>query len=84
LEEALVMAGENGRPHQAPLVRALRKHPSYWTRPPDELFQAGNLDRPNQESHLVDIDATLASGDDETSTDDNPNYFNAGHSILLE
>lgn len=33
LEEALCMAGENGRPHQAALVRALRKHPSYWTRP---------------------------------------------------
>jgi hypothetical protein len=83
LEEALVMAGENGRPHQAPLVRALRKHPSYWTRPPKELFQTSNLDAP-QESHLVDIDVTLASNDDETSLDDNPRYFNAGHSLLIE
>ena len=84
LEEALVMAGENGRPHQAPLVRALRKHPNYWTTIPQHLFDMGNLDRPSQEANLVDIDVTLASGDDETSTDDNPKYFNAGHSILLE
>jgi len=30
LEEALVMAGENGRVNQVGLVRALRRHPSYW------------------------------------------------------
>ena len=30
LEEALVMAGENGRANQAGLVRALRKNPNYW------------------------------------------------------
>ena len=30
LEEALVMAGENGRTNQAGLVRALRKNPNYW------------------------------------------------------
>ena len=30
LEEALVMAGENGRPHQVALVRALRRPPGYW------------------------------------------------------
>ena len=85
LEEALVMAGENGRPHQAPLVRALRKHPSYWTRPPKELFQANNLEEKGRKQHLVDMDITLASSnDDETSVDDNPNYFNAGHSVLIE
>lgn len=84
LEEALVMAGENGRPHQAPLVRALRKHPSYWTRPPKELFQTGGLDQAHSGMHLVDIDDTVASNDDETSMDDNPRYFNAGHSLLLE
>mmetsp|Transcript_38950 Transcript_38950/g.58512 ORF Transcript_38950/g.58512 Transcript_38950/m.58512 type:complete len:922 (-) Transcript_38950:312-3077(-) len=37
LEEALVMAGENGRQHQIELVRALRKHPDYWARPPVEM-----------------------------------------------
>lgn len=77
------MAGENGRPHQAPLVRALRKHPSYWTRPPKELFQTANLDMPNLGSNLVDMDDTVASNDDETM-DDNPRYFNSGHSLLLE
>jgi Ankyrin repeats (3 copies) len=82
LEEALVMAGENGRPHQAPLVRALRKHPSYWTRPP--IFEStSNFDRQRTGSNLVDIDVTLASNDDETSTDHNPRYFNAGHDSLL-
>ena len=30
LEEALVIAGENGRPHQVGLVRSLRRHPSHW------------------------------------------------------
>lgn len=81
LEEALVMAGENGRPHQAPLVRALRKHPSYWTRPPKGLFQS--LDQQCSGTNLVDMDETLASND-ETSADDNPKYFNMGHSLLLE
>jgi len=85
LEEALVMASENGRPHQAPLVRALRKHPSYWTQPPKELFQALDMNsNHNSGNNLVDIDATLATSDDETSMDDNPRYFNAGHTILLE
>jgi hypothetical protein len=33
----------------------------------------------------VDIDVTLASNDDETSTDHNPRYFSAGHdSVLFE
>lgn len=86
LEEALVMAGENGRSHQAPLVRALRKHPSYWTRPPKELFQSSTMDpmQPHMGRNLVDMDVTLASNDDETSADDNPRYFNSGHSLLLE
>ena len=30
LEEAVVMAGENGRTNQVGLVRALRRHPTYW------------------------------------------------------
>lgn len=33
LEEALFNAGENGRAKQEELVKVLRKHPSYWTRP---------------------------------------------------
>jgi hypothetical protein len=61
LEEALCMAGENGRPHQAALVRALRKHPSYWTRPED-IFQATATRSPG--NHVVDIDETLPSNDE--------------------
>lgn len=30
IEEALGMAGENGRDHQMSLVWALRRHPTYW------------------------------------------------------
>lgn len=30
IEEALGMAGENGRDHQLALVWALRRHPTYW------------------------------------------------------
>lgn len=61
LEEALCMAGENGRPHQAALVRALRKHPSYWTRPPPDPFAS---DR--RASQIVDMDETVV--DDSTTT----------------
>jgi hypothetical protein len=67
LEEALCMAGENGRPHQAALVRALRKHPSYWTRPDGILFNASS---PRDGGHhIVDMDATLPSMDDSTIDD---------------
>jgi len=41
LEEALAIAGENGRMHQIPLVRALRRHPSYWTRALHQTSQRG-------------------------------------------
>mmetsp|Transcript_13320 Transcript_13320/g.31970 ORF Transcript_13320/g.31970 Transcript_13320/m.31970 type:complete len:663 (-) Transcript_13320:312-2300(-) len=51
LEEALCMAGENGRPHQASLVRALRKHPSYWTRPAEFIKEERKKGR-----QIVDID----------------------------
>lgn len=68
LEEALCMAGENGRPHQAALVRALRKHPSYWTRPEGVLFQS-NSPRDGGRN-IVDIDETLPSMDDSTLDDD--------------
>jgi len=57
LEEALCMAGENGRPHQAALVRALRKHPSYWTRPAELIKEERKKGR-----QPVDIDDM----DDET------------------
>ena len=30
IEEALGMAGENGREHQLSLVWSLRRHPTYW------------------------------------------------------
>jgi len=83
LEEALCMAGENGRPHQAALVRALRKHPSYWTQPPEELFRLTAPSGGHARGTLVDIDATLP--DDETSLrDEERRYFNSGHTQLLE
>lgn len=66
LEEALCMAGENGRPHQAALVRSLRKHPSYWTRPA-ELIQNKTRRGGNQ---IVDIDETLPSNEDDTTTEE--------------
>jgi hypothetical protein len=66
LEEALSMAGENGRPHQSSLVRALRKHPSYWTRPA-ELFKDKS---PREGNQIVDIDETLPSNEDSTEGED--------------
>ena len=63
LEEALCMAGENGRPHQAALVRCLRKHPSYWTRPA-HLFE--NTSPRRSGNNVVDIDETLPSYEDES------------------
>lgn len=68
LEEALCMAGENGRPHQAALVRALRKHPSYWTRPPPDPFS----DKARA-SNIVDMDETVV--DDSTSTTSDEDRF---------
>jgi hypothetical protein len=68
LEEALCMAGENGRPHQASLVRALRKHPSYWTRPAEFIQEERKKGR-----QIVDIDDL----DDETTlSDDYPDNTN--------
>lgn len=67
LEEALCMAGENGRPHQAALVRALRKHPSYWTRPEGVLFQQNS---PREGYQIVDVDETLPSTEDDSMDDD--------------
>jgi hypothetical protein len=55
LEEALCMAGENGRPHQAALVRALRKHPSWWTRPQADFMGpsmgSGGANRASRRHH---------------------------------
>lgn len=65
LEEALCMAGENGRPHQAALVRALRKHPSYWSRPPVDVFS--NKSRGN---NIVDMDETIFDDSTTTSSDE--------------
>ena len=77
LEEALCMAGENGRPHQEALVRALRKHPSYWNRP-ENLFQTTS---PREGSQIVDIDATLPSNEDESTQEELQNRL---HSDRLE
>jgi hypothetical protein len=73
LEEALCMAGENGRPHQEALVRALRKHPSYWNRP-ENLFQTTS---PREGSQIVDIDATLPSNEDESTVEEIRNRLHA-------
>ena len=63
LEEALCMAGENGRPFQAALVRSLRKHPAYWTRPTD-LFKTTSPR--SGAARVVDMDETLGSYDEST------------------
>jgi len=65
LEEALCLAGENGRPHQVALVRALRKHHSFWTRPEGVLFQTAHPSSPRKaKHHIVDIDETVDSMED--------------------
>lgn len=90
LEEALCMAGENGRPHQAALVRALRKHPSYWTRPNLATSEFGfGISRASARaaSTAVDIDESLPSND---STDDNDEalqmtrYYNQARHLMDE
>lgn len=68
LEEALCMAGENGRPHQAALVRCLRKHPSYWTRPENLLETLSP--RGSGGNNVVDIDETLPSNEDESTEEE--------------
>jgi hypothetical protein len=75
LEEALCMAGENGRPHQAALVRALRRHPSYWTRPVSEFDLIEQI-----RSGPIDMDQSLPSND---STDDNRGKA-FGQAIMLD
>jgi hypothetical protein len=91
LEEALCMAGENGRPHQAALVRALRKHPSYWTRPTPEFGFAHNpraatAQRPP--STVVDIDESLPSNDSTDDTNDEAlqmtRYYNQARHLMDE
>lgn len=75
LEEALCMSGENGRPHQAALVRALRKHPSYWSRPSDILEHGRhNKSSRNKGPTTVDIDESLASIEDTTLEERNSYY----------
>mmetsp|Transcript_9219 Transcript_9219/g.19874 ORF Transcript_9219/g.19874 Transcript_9219/m.19874 type:complete len:759 (-) Transcript_9219:120-2396(-) len=75
LEEALCMSGENGRPHQAALVRALRKHPSYWSRPSDILEHSGSGgSRRNTGPTTVDIDESLPSYEDTTLEERNSYY----------
>lgn len=76
LEEALCMAGENGRPHQAALVRALRKHPSWWTRPQSDFRisptggmgggGAKNRGNSNRQLHLQPRQASTAVDIDES------------------
>ncbi len=63
LEEALCMAGENGRPHQAALVRALRKHPSFWTR--SDCMTAFFPRAQAKVSVVVDVDESLPSTEED-------------------
>jgi Ankyrin repeats (3 copies) len=94
LEEALCMAGENGRPHQAALVRALRKHPNYWIQSPD-VFAVPQNNRASSSGggsgssnrrgghKPVDIDESLPSND--TSTEDEERrYMQFGHEFLID
>jgi hypothetical protein len=94
LEEALCMAGENGRPHQAALVRALRKHPNYWIHSPDVFAVpggsggggaggAGGNRRGGGARHPVDIDESLPSNDTSTE-DDERRYMQFGHEFLID
>lgn len=73
LEEALSMAGENGRPHQAAVVRALRKHPSYWSRPTNELLR-GERGRGRNKNEPIDMDESLPSNEDTTQEDGREEY----------
>lgn len=63
LEEALCMAGENGRPHQSALVRALRKHPSFWTR--SDCMSAFFPRAQAKVSMAVDVDESLPSTEED-------------------
>lgn len=63
LEEALCMAGENGRPHQSALVRGLRKHPSWWTRPDLDFMGTTRTGKQGKSSTVVDVDESLPSVD---------------------
>lgn len=75
LEEALCMAGENGRPHQAAMVRALRKHPSWWTRPDVDVLLGARRPTsrpsspPSNHNTAVDVDESLPSNDESTYED---------------
>lgn len=75
LEEALCMAGENGRPHQAALVRALRKHHSFWTRPEGVLLHEAHSSTRKGTRRLVDTDATLDGMEDSMNGDDDDGPF---------
>ena len=76
LEEALCMAGENGRPHQQPLVRALRKHPNYWAHPP-ELTIYQQQQRRKRAVAPVDVDESLPSNES-SSEDQTMRYLQYG------
>jgi ankyrin repeat protein len=83
LEEALCMAGENGRPHQAAMVRALRKHPSYWQRATAEIIQGTRrLRQPG--SNVVDVDESLPSNDSTSLEEQRQGHFAHGHNPLVD
>ena len=76
LEEALGMAGENGRPHQAVMVRALRKHQSYWEQSEGVLFHQAHMPRRATTHNIVDIDETVLSMGDSFDDDGDMNGDN--------
>jgi hypothetical protein len=79
LEEALCMAGENGRPHQAALVRSLRKHPSYWTRPPPDL--PGERSALSNKTRPIDMDESIPSNDSTRETEEEQRRY--GHEAFI-
>ena len=79
LEEALCMAGENGRPHQGALVRALRKHPSFWSRPPPELLQERST---SNKTRPIDMDESLPSNDSTLEAEEEQRRYGHGAVIM--
>jgi hypothetical protein len=81
LEEALCMAGENGRLHQEALVRALRRHPTYWSKPSDLLLETTVPSPTKRTSQIVDMDASIPSYEEDSADDHGLNQRAPGEAI---
>jgi hypothetical protein len=97
LEEALCMAGENGRPHQAALVRALRKHPSWWTRASlpvgewrattggrgaQQAAAAAAAARRTTSATAVDVDESLPSNESSTLEEQHYQFYDRYSNLM--